>query len=108
MKRTVIATAIAAAVAAPAFAQDQSEALSTAIEIYNESVDTNAERINNVQLGTQVKIGENSALATAVEIANSSADTPSDRISTDTVTVFPSEPAYAADTIARIRAEADN
>ena len=105
MKRTVLTAAIITAFAAPAVAQDQSDALTTGVEIHNQSVDSAADTITSVNRGTTVKIGENSALATAVELINQSADSPSDRISLDSLTVFPSEPAYASDVIDRIRAE---
>jgi hypothetical protein len=109
MKRTVIATAIIAAIAAPALAKDGAY---IALDQFNASADSADELIvtgpDGLDMGTTVSTSGDSPLETAVEIYNEGVDSPLDRIDLGTATTFSKQPTYAADIFSRLAAEDDS
>ena len=109
MKRTLISAAIVAATAVPALAADSTL---RAIEHFNESADTLSERIlvgpKGPVLGTAVPADGQDAIAAAVRAHNASVESASERITSDTVTVFSGEPAYAAPIFEELRRADDS
>ena len=102
MKKIALIAAVAATVAAPAFAQ--SAASVAAIQHFNLS----AERTSDIvtipgDFGDRVS-AERGALGTAFAVLNSVQDNPSDLRGLNGATVYDSEPAYGADIFDRLRA----
>ncbi len=98
MTKIALITALAASLAAPAFAQSASD---VAVENYNANVSMGSDRINSLTFGTQ---SSNSALDVAVAIHNANADMGSDRINS-TPTAFSGTTGRAAEIFARLAAE---
>jgi hypothetical protein len=104
MKRTLILTALIAAVAAPVYAQS---ARSVAFDVFNESVDSVSDirRLPSGDDTVSVSTRGNSALATAFEVFNESAASVSDLRGLNGATVLSGTPAHGADIFADLRAE---
>jgi hypothetical protein len=110
LSMTLVAAALAAAVAAPAIAADTTD---FAIQHFNQSADASSDRIsvgpNGPVLGTTVSSMGDTAIGAAVTHFNASLDSAGDRVNKDTVTVFSGGPAYAADIFEQLRlADDDN
>ncbi len=106
MKTLALVAALAASVAAPAFAQSAQE---IAVANYNASVDSFGDLIlvnaSPLTDGTTVSSRNSSALGAAIANYNASADMASDRIDGRFVTTFARTPAHAADIFAQLAAE---
>lgn len=105
MKSIVLATAVAAAFAAPVAAQSSSTAF--AIQHFNMDVDSVIDQVslptgNNTQF---VQTDDDSALATAFEIFNESADNVSDVHGLNGATVVSGTPSYGAEIFEALAAE---
>jgi hypothetical protein len=100
-----LAAAVAATLAAPAFAQNS---LGFAVEHFNESIDSVNERIDGPVLGTTVSSMRDNAICTAIGLRNGSIDSVNERVNGDTVTLFSGEPAHAAEIFERLRLEDDS
>ena len=99
MKKIAIIAALAATVAAPAFAQS---ARVTAIQHFNMFSDTASEQITLNNVGSQVS--SSGALGEAFRVLNGSEDTAAERIGAGGATAVSGTPAYGADIFARLRA----
>lgn len=106
MTRTLaLATAVAAALSAPAFAGNADFVIDH-VNMSAEGSEVISVGPNGPVLGTTVSTMGDSALAQAIEHFNASKDA-SQRIDANTVTVFSGEPAYAADIFEQLRAADD-
>lgn len=73
---------------------------------FNMSAMGNNEFIMSADEGTMIMLDENTTLAEAISRFNSSEDSAGDRVGdTGTVTVFMSDPTYAAEIFERLRDE---
>lgn len=107
MKRIALIAALAASVAAPAFAQSASAIFAT--QHLNLSIDSPADRITlPAAASVATPIEEGSSLERALQILNRSADGPSELIGTQGATIVSGTPAFAADIFERLRAADDN
>lgn len=99
MKKIALIAALAATVAAPAFAQS---ARISAFEHFNMFADTASERLVPNNVGTPANA--TGALATAIDVYNSSQDTVAELGGRNGVTLVSGTPAHAADIFARLNA----
>jgi len=108
MKKFAIIAALAATVAAPAFAQSAST--SFAIAHFNQSADTVSDvvALPNGENTTQVSTRGMTPLAEAFALFNQSADNASDLRGLNGATVVSGTPAYGADIFERLDAESDS
>ena len=104
MTRTLILTALVAALAAPAIAQSPRE---IAFEIFNQSVESASDirQLPSGDAAVTVSTRGTSALATAFEVFNDSVDSASDLRGLTSATLVSGTPAHAADIFAALRAE---
>ena len=103
MKKIAIIAAVAATVAAPAFAQSASTLF--AIQHFNQSFDS-AGDIRVAPSGNTSTASVSGALGQAFAIQNGSADSAGDLRGTNgVVTIASGTPAYAADIFLRLQAE---
>ena len=106
MKKLAIIAAVAATVAAPAFAQSASTV--AAIQHFNLSAD----RVSDIvtvpgDFGDRVA-AQSGALGTTFEILNADQDTPSDLRGVTGATVYDNEPDFAASIFDRLAAADDD
>jgi hypothetical protein len=101
MKKIALIAAVAATVAAPAFAQS---ARIGAVQLLNLSHDTAAESITLNNVGAAANTG--GSLGEAFRVLNRSADAATDLRGTNGATAVSGTPAYGADIFERLRAAA--
>lgn len=101
MKKFALIAAVAAIVAAPAFAQS---ARFGAVEHFNMFADTVSERLVLNDVGTPASA--TGALLTAIDVFNSSQDTVTELSGRNGVTTFSSTPAHGTDIFIRLNAAA--
>ncbi|MBF9044737.1 hypothetical protein HKCCE4037_15435 [Rhodobacterales bacterium HKCCE4037] len=105
MKKFALIAAVAATVAAPAFAQ--SAATVAAIQHFNLSAESASDIVTIPESTGERVSADSGALGTAFEILNRSADTPADLRGLTGATVYDNEPAYGAEIFERLEAADD-